>query len=60
MFDIDLNNIKNFISNLDDDKIYTIIPFISFNARYDEPYTVLSQQILVTKQSNPVLIGNYI
>ena len=41
MFDIDLNNIKNFISNLDDDKIYTIIPFISFNARYDEPYTVL-------------------
>ena len=60
MFDIDLDDIKNFINNLDNDKIYTVIPFISFNARYDEPYTVLSQQILVTKQSNSILIGNYI
>jgi hypothetical protein len=56
----DLDDIKNFINNLNHDTIFTLIPFISINARYDEPFTILSQQILITKNSNPVLLANFI
>ena len=58
--DLILEDIKNFINNLDDDKLYTLIPFISINDRYDEPFMVLSQQILITRKSNPILLINYI
>src|ERR1700704_1512004 len=52
--------IYNFIYELEEDKVYTLIPFISKNDRPDEPYIILSQQILVTYNSNPVLLTNYI
>lgn len=45
---------------LDDTKVYTLIPFISINNRSDEPYLILSQQILVTSYSNSLNITNYI
>ena len=40
--------------------MYTLILFISKNDRPDEPYIVLSQQILITYNSNPLLLTNYI
>jgi hypothetical protein len=55
---LELDDIKNFINNLDHDKIFIIIPFITVNNRSDEPFTVLSQQMLVTRNSNSVLINN--
>jgi hypothetical protein len=42
---------------LDEDKIYTIIPFMTSNNRPDEPYIILSQQILVTRKSSSQLIA---
>jgi hypothetical protein len=59
-FCIDEYHIKNFLNNLDDNKVYSLIPFISINQRIDQPYMVLSQTILVTKQSNHLLIYNYL
>jgi hypothetical protein len=37
-----------------------LIPFISKNNRIDEPYMILSQQLLVTLRSNPMVISHYI
>lgn len=58
----ELNNSKiwSFLNELDDNKKYILIPFISANNRPDEPYIVLSQQILVTNNSNSLLISEYI
>lgn len=54
------DNISRFLLELDDTKVYTLIPFISINNRSDEPYLILSQQILVTSYSNSLNITNYI
>jgi hypothetical protein len=51
---------NSFLSELDFKKIYTVIPFISINNRPDQPYIILSQQFLVTDQSNRLLITNMI
>jgi hypothetical protein len=53
-------NIARFFKDLDDKKIYTLIPFITINNRINEPYIILSQQILITNNSNTLLISNYI
>jgi hypothetical protein len=45
-------NIDRFFKDLDDKKIYTLIPFITINNRVNEPYMILSQQILITKYSS--------
>jgi hypothetical protein len=37
-----------------------LIPFISANNRPDEPYIILSQQILITNKSNSLIISNFI
>jgi hypothetical protein len=60
VFRTQLEDIKNFLFNLDENKIYTVIPLISVNCRIDDPSLILSRQILVTKFSNPVLIHNLI
>jgi hypothetical protein len=59
-FLLDINSIENFLIQLDSDKIYTLIPILSINDRKDQPFIVLSQQILVTKFSNPKLLYNFI
>jgi len=59
-FCFDLYNYKNFGYNLDNNTIYSLIPLLSKNERIDEPFTILSQTILLTKQSNNLLIYNYI
>lgn len=49
-----------FLYRLDENKVYTLIPFISANNKPDEPYIILSQQILITTKSDPILISKYI
>lgn len=37
-----------------------MIPILSRNARPDQPHIILSQQILMTNNSNAMLISNYL
>jgi hypothetical protein len=52
--------ISNFISKLDDDTFYTIVPIISMFGKIDDPYIVLSKQILVSRDSSPKVIHEYL
>lgn len=58
--EIDSNIIWKFTQKLEENKVYTLIPFISVNNNPDEPYIILSKQILITKKSNSFLISSYI
>ena len=60
MFRNDLESIKNFISNLDKNKIYIFIPLMSIDKNINDPYFILSRQIMVTKHSNPLIICAFI
>lgn len=48
-------NIWIFLYELEENNIYTLIPFISKNDRPDEPYIILSQQFLITNNSKASL-----
>jgi hypothetical protein len=50
----------NFITNLNSNSLYTVIPIISIKNNYNEPYMVLSKSILVTKYSSYKIIQYYI
>jgi|GEM_PF-2533937 hypothetical protein len=52
--------IINFINKLEDGEIYTIIPMISMFGKDNDPYIVISKQILLTKHSSPQLIYDFI
>lgn len=60
IFNCDLDQVKNFIYNLDSNKIFTLIPFISINAKIDDPLIILSRQILISKNSDPILLYEHI
>lgn len=60
MFQINKDNIKNFIFNLDISKLYTVIPLISINRNIDRPYITLSRQILISHNSNHFLIDKFL
>jgi hypothetical protein len=60
MFRIELDDICNFIGNLKDNEIYLIDPVISMNYKITDPYITLSMQFLVTNNSNPILIYEYL
>lgn len=59
MFRIELDYITNFINNLRDNEVYLINPKISIN-HTSNPYLSLSNQFLVTNNSNPELITNFL
>jgi hypothetical protein len=46
--------------NLEPLKVYTIIPILSVTKSFDDPYIILSKQILVTKYSNPSIIHQFL
>jgi hypothetical protein len=56
---LDSNNSSVFIVNLNSVFI-TIIPFISISRKIDDPYLILSRQILLTKYSNYVTVNDYL
>jgi len=60
LFYIDLDGITNFIDNLKNNEICLIQPLISVNCRYNDPYLTLSRQFLVSNNSNPKLIKDYL
>lgn len=60
MFKINLDRIKIFINNIEDNKIYLINPFISVKCSIDTPYLNLSRQFLLTNKSHPELIFNFL
>lgn len=60
LYGCDLDQVKNFLFNLDSNKIYTLIPFISINAKIEDPLIILSRQILISRNSDPTLLYNYV
>lgn len=60
IYEIRNYKVWSFLNELEDNKVYILIPYISANDRRDEPFIVLSQQILITSNSNSLLINDYI
>ncbi len=60
IYEFNNSNIWNFLKDLDDNKVYTLIPFISAKNNPNEPYIILSQQILITNNSKSLLLSNFI
>lgn len=58
--EFDSYNFNNFISTLNSNSLYSIVPMISINNTQEEPYIVLSRTILVTKYSDYKTIHKYI
>jgi len=54
------SKVWQFLSELEDNKVYTLILMFSKNNRPDEPYITLSQQILITSKSNSLLMTYFI
>ena len=54
------NSIFKFLCSLEHEKFYILIPMLSINNKIDEPYIILSRQILITRYSDELLITNYI
>ena len=52
--------ISKFISRLDEDSIYIIIPMITMYAKDNDPIIILSKQFLVSNNSSPRLIHDYL
>lgn len=50
----------NFITNLNSNSLYAVIPIISINNNPNEPYIVLSRSILVSKYCNYWMVQYYI
>nr|YP_009487320.1 hypothetical protein [Russula virescens]AWB36222.1 hypothetical protein [Russula virescens] len=59
-YDLEIKHINKFLNQLDDKKVYIIIPILSVNNTPDEPFIILSKQILVSKVSNEKLITDYL
>jgi hypothetical protein len=57
---IQFEGIENFLLNLDNDKIYILIPFISPHGNINDPILVLSKQLLITKNSNPRIVLEFL
>ena len=60
IFRFDSDRIKNFLEILDKNSIYTLIPMISIHCRREDPHTILSQQILITRRSNYLVLDSYL
>jgi hypothetical protein len=53
-------HILNFINRLDENSIYTIIPMISMFGKDDDPYIIISKQLLISRFSSSELIHDYL
>jgi len=57
--DFEIQYFYNFISNLNNNSIYSISPLISIKGNSEDPYLVLSKAILVTKYSDLIRFHLY-
>lgn len=55
----ELDCIYDFVTSLDSNTLYSVIPMITTNNELNKPYMVLSRTILVTKYSNYKEIHHY-
>lgn len=60
LISINVYDIQSWLKLIGDDKIYLIIPFFGTSESLSKPRLRLSNPFLVTNQSNPVLIINFI
>jgi hypothetical protein len=60
IYEYNIELVYNFIKELHSNRIYTLIPFISANNKPDEPYIILSQQILITDNTNVLLFRDFL
>jgi hypothetical protein len=59
-YSYDVQHLVDFLQLLDEDTIYIVIPFISKEGRLNDPFLILSRQILVTKSSSIDVIRTYL
>jgi|ERR1700677_116385 hypothetical protein len=57
---MEIRGINNFISKLEVDSVYSVIPFVSMLGRANDPYIVLSKQILISNNSSSKVIQDYL
>lgn len=57
---LEIVGLINFISKLDKDSIYTVIPIISMLGKESDPQIILSKQILVSNNSSSKVIHDYL
>jgi hypothetical protein len=55
-----IKGLEEFISNLDDESLYTVIPVLSMYGRNEDPHIILSTQILMSNYSDPKIISDYL
>jgi hypothetical protein len=60
IYDNEIIKIKEFLHNLDNNSIYSVIPLATMSPKLDDPYIILSKQILITQYSNPYTLHNYL
>ena len=60
IYEFNYSHIWKFLYELENNKVYLMIPFITKNCKSNEPIIILSPQILVTHNSNSLLISKYI
>jgi hypothetical protein len=53
-------DIRDFLSTLDDNSLYTTIPLISILGLSEDPHIILSKQILITSHSNPFIVREFL
>jgi hypothetical protein len=58
--ELNYNNVYDFLCSLEHERFYILIPILSVNNCIDEPYVILSRQILITRYSNEQLLINFI
>jgi hypothetical protein len=56
----EIKGIADFLFHLKGDSLYTVIPKISMFGKDEDPYIVLSKQILMSKYSDPKTISDFL
>lgn len=59
-YNLEFDEIKSFILDLDDDKIFQVMPLISIISNLKDPYLVVSDTFLIHKKCDYLLIHNHI
>ena len=52
--------IKHLVESIRNDDVFTVFPFISCTGNFDDPYLRLSDHFLITNNSDPKLIANFL
>lgn len=59
-FGWDKAEVINFLTQIPDDTVITVFPFVSATGRPEDSYLRLSNVFLVTNKSNPTLISDFL